>query len=85
MAELVIKIVTLQGVSLEEEVAMITLPAWDGEVGLLPMHASFIFKLHPGVVKLYKENGSVAREIQIEGGFARVYENSVSIVTNLDV
>lgn len=82
MAELLIKIVTLQGVSLEEEAAMITLPAWDGEVGILPMHVPFIFKLHPGVVKLYKENGDISFEIKIEGGFARVYENSVSIVTN---
>ena len=82
MPELLVKIVTLKGPQLEEDAYMVTLPAWDGEVGILPAHIPYIFKLRDGTVKLYKENDHIKREIQIQGGFARVCDNSVNIVTN---
>lgn len=82
MPELLVKIVTLKEVCLDEEAAMATLPAWDGEVGIMPMHIPFIFKLREGTVKLYKEDGSIKKEVQVQGGFASIYEDSISIVTN---
>lgn len=81
MSELLVKIVTLQGIFLEEEASMVTFPAWDGEVGIMPAHIPFIFELADGLVRFYKES-EVIKEVKIQGGFARIYEDAVSIVTN---
>jgi F-type H+-transporting ATPase subunit epsilon len=82
MSELLVRIVTAKGVILEEEAQMATLPALDGEVGILPEHIPSIFELTEGCVRVHKAGESV-KEIEINGGFARVYENSVSIVTTV--
>jgi F-type H+-transporting ATPase subunit epsilon len=78
---LVVRIVTTKGIILEEEAHLATLPAFDGEVGILPDHIPFIFQLVSGYVRIHK-SGHGVKEIEINGGFARVYENSVSVATN---
>ena len=65
---------------LDEEVAAATVPAFDGEIGILPGHAALVTLLGSGEVRVTKPDGSKHR-FAVRGGFAQVKDNTVSILT----
>jgi F-type H+-transporting ATPase subunit epsilon len=56
------------------------IPAWDGQVGILPGMSAFLGKLGIGELRLNLTDGS-ARRFYVEGGFVQVQNNSVVILT----
>lgn len=63
-----------------EPVRMAVIPGSEGEMGVGAGHASFVVALKPGVVKLFKQEGSEAQKIFIAGGFADVTGESCVVL-----
>ncbi len=56
----------------------ITVPAFDGEVGILPNHAPFMTILGAGTLTI-RRAGGVSR-FAVKGGFLQVVDNRVRVV-----
>ena len=54
-------------------------PAFDGEMGILPMHAPLMTLLGKGILRLDTTDGE--KRFAIEGGFLQIIDNQVRVVT----
>jgi len=59
-------------------------PAFDGEVGVLPGHASFLALLGTGVVRVTTPDGKL-RSLAVRGGFLQVHQDRVTVLTQESV
>ena len=65
---------------LEADVESVVMPAHDGMIGILPQRAPLVCEVGIGVMRL--SGGEVGnREFFIDGGFARVLDNEVTVLT----
>jgi len=64
----------------EGDVREVTAPAVDGEIGVLPDHTALVTALAPGVLS-YRADGGVTR-LRIEGGFAEVLDNVMTVLAD---
>ncbi|MDX1959266.1 MAG: ATP synthase F1 subunit epsilon [Leptospiraceae bacterium] len=80
MANLTISVISPEKVLYSGEGSSINIPGKDGYFGVLPDHASLVAELDVGILKITSGNSVV--QIVIEGGFAQVKANSISILTN---
>jgi len=63
------------------QVAMVVVPGAEGDFGVLPGHAPMMSTIRPGVIEVYASEGStVSARYQIEGGFAEVTPEGVTIL-----
>lgn len=63
-----------------EEVHMVVVPGTDGEFGVLEGHAPFMSTVKDGSIKVYKSAGSAPEEIKVQGGFAEVGTNGLTVL-----
>ncbi|HOW28351.1 MAG TPA: F0F1 ATP synthase subunit epsilon [Elusimicrobiota bacterium] len=70
-------IVTPEKSTLEDHVDSITLPAFEGQLGILPGHAPLLAQLQPGPVLIRK--GDTVQTLAVSGGFVEVHEGRVAI------
>jgi F-type H+-transporting ATPase subunit epsilon len=73
-------VVTPEKSLLDEEFDAVTVPAWDGEVGILPGHARLLAKL--GLGELRMSRGDRTEVLFIEGGFVQVADDKVTVLTD---
>ncbi|MCZ7646389.1 MAG: ATP synthase F1 subunit epsilon [Planctomycetota bacterium] len=64
----------------EEDVRGLVVPAFDGELGVLPGHAAFIGLLGSGPVRVTRPDGS-HMSFAIRGGFLQVKSNAATVLT----
>ncbi len=83
MAQLHLKIVTPEKVIVESEVDMVTLTTSEGEIGVLPHHASLMAKLMPGELRI--KRGGRNEVLATGDGFIQVADNTLTILTDLAV
>ncbi|MFC5050869.1 F0F1 ATP synthase subunit epsilon [Rubritalea spongiae] len=76
-----LEIVTPEKKVLSEQVADVYLPAADGEIGVLDLHASLVTALAPGELR-YQKDGK-EHELAIGSGFAEVSDDKVIILTDM--
>lgn len=81
MAGLILKIVTPEEEVLSEEVDQVNVSTSQGELGILPNHASLMAKLIPGELKIKK--GSKISHFAIGDGFLQIDNNVLTIMTDL--
>lgn len=62
----------------EQTAAHVTLPAFDGEVGIRPGHAAFVCQLGSGL--LHVKNGAEDTRYRLAGGVAEVADDHVHIL-----
>ena len=74
-----ITVVTPEKAILDEYVDSVTLPMFDGERGVLPRHSPFVGQLGYGMLRL--DVGGTTRSFYIDGGFAQVSRNEVTLLT----
>ena len=74
-----LQVITPIKLVVDEQVDEVVAPGAAGEFGVLPGHVPFITTLSDGEVK-YKKGGSETKII-VEGGFAEVRDDKVSILT----
>lgn len=72
-------IVTPERAVLDEAVDFVALPMYDGELGVMPGRAALIGRL--GFGELRTRQGSNTRRFYIDGGFAQVRANVVTVLT----
>ncbi|MFN0192131.1 MAG: F0F1 ATP synthase subunit epsilon [Aestuariivirga sp.] len=61
------------------EVASVTIPGTEGDMGILPGHAPVLSTLRPGVVIISRE-GSADEKIFVRGGFAEVNPQGLTLL-----
>jgi F-type H+-transporting ATPase subunit epsilon len=74
---LTLELVTPERPAFSGEGDSVVLPAWEGEMGVLPGHAPFLVQLKPGEVRL-KADGDV-KLFAVSGGFAEILDDKVSL------
>ncbi len=63
-----------------EDVHMVVVPGTEGEFGVLAGHAPFMTTIADGTVKVYKTENAAPEEIRIQGGFAEVGDNGLTVL-----
>lgn len=66
---------------LDEQVGYVSLPAWDGQLGVQHLHAPLLVKLGYGPLTLTAEDGS-KKSFFVGGGFAQVKDNILDVLTD---
>ena len=72
-------VVTPERTVLDATVDFVSIPIYDGELGVLPGRAPLIGKLGPGELRTRK--GTHVERYYIDGGFAQVRANVVTVLT----
>src|SRR5262245_7964641 len=84
MAEtLRLEIITPTAVVYSEDVNMVTLPAVDGQIGILPRHIPLLTQVVPGEIIVRK--GDLESFLAVGEGLVEVTATSVAIVTDMAV
>lgn len=78
-----LEIVTPEGKAYSEEVQMVTLPAVDGQIGILPQHVRLMTQLVPGEMIVHK-NGQ-DNFLAVGEGLIEVTGDHVAIVTDMAI
>ncbi|MCS7264085.1 MAG: ATP synthase F1 subunit epsilon [Armatimonadetes bacterium] len=65
-----------------EQVISLTLPAWEGSLGILALHAPMVAALRIGVITIKQANGDEVR-ISTTGGFMEVANNKAVILCDI--
>jgi F-type H+-transporting ATPase subunit epsilon len=63
-----------------EDVYMVVVPGSEGEFGVLEGHAPAMSTIRDGALKVYRSEGGTPEEIHIQGGFAEVSENGLTVL-----
>ena len=74
---LTLEMTTPEKVALQGTAEFVVLPAFEGEMGILPGHESFLVQLKPGEVRVTKD-GQVSR-FAVSGGFAEIKDNKIAL------
>jgi F-type H+-transporting ATPase subunit epsilon len=63
------------------KVAMVVVPGAEGDFGVLPGHAPMMSTIRPGAISVYEnDSNTVTRRIFIDGGFAEVTSEGLTIL-----
>jgi len=63
-----------------EDVYMVVVPGSEGEFGVLEGHAPVMSTIRDGALKVYRTEGATPEEIQIQGGFAEVGDQGLTVL-----
>ena len=77
---LLFELVTPARLVRSENVHMVVVPGSEGEFGVLEGHAPFMSTIADGAVKVYKTENGAPEEINIQGGFAEVGANGLTVL-----
>ena len=66
------------------DVASVTIPGTEGEMGIYPGHAPLLSTLKPGVVTVYKDGGSTDR-IFVKGGMVEVNPQVLTLLAEVAI
>lgn len=77
-----LSVITPEAPIADEEVRHVSIPAWDGQIGLLHNRAPLVAKLGHGRLTIDLADGST-RQLFVSGGFAQMKDNRLSVLTDL--
>jgi F-type H+-transporting ATPase subunit epsilon len=63
-----------------EDVHMVVVPGTEGEFGVLEGHSPFMSTIRDGVIKVYKTESGAPEDIFVQGGFAEVGDNGLTVL-----
>jgi len=76
-----LEIVSPDKVLLKRPVDMVVLPAWDGELAAMPLHAPMMVALRGGVITLH-EGGRPTDRFYVAGGFAEITPDRCTVLAD---
>ncbi len=76
-----LEIITAERQVYSDEVDMVIAPGFDGQLGILPMHAPLMTMLKPGELTV-KKSGEEDMHVAVSGGFMEVLGNRVSVLAD---
>ena len=74
---LTVELVTPEKVALTQSADFVALPAFEGEMGVLPGHEAFLVQLGAGEVRV--RHGGETSSFAVSGGFAEILKDKVSV------
>ncbi len=77
--KLFLEVVTPQSAVVSEEIESVVAPGSEGEFGVLKGHTTFLTSLKSGILR-YKTVSGTEKMLQVEGGFAEVLPDKVTIL-----
>ncbi len=72
-------VITPERAVLETEATFVAFPAWDGEVGILRDRAPLLFKMGAGELRVESPEGN--QRLFVDGGFAQMVDNKLTLLT----
>lgn len=81
MATFDLELVSPERLLLSRPVEMATIPAVEGDMGVLPGHAPMIVALKGGVITV-RENGADTERLFVAGGFAEITPGRVTVLAD---
>jgi F-type H+-transporting ATPase subunit epsilon len=63
-----------------EDVHMVVVPGTEGDFGVLEGHAPVMSTIRDGSLMVYREAGNAPEEIKVQGGFAEVGANGLTVL-----
>ena len=81
MATFLLELVSPERLLLSRQVEMATIPAAEGEMGVLPGHAPMMVALRGGVIRV-RENGAESERLFVAGGFAEVSPERCTVLAD---
>ena len=80
MADLHFELVTPEKLVRSEDVYMVVVPGSEGDFGVLAGHAPVMSTIRDGALSVYRTQGSEPERIAIEGGFAEVGDQGLTVL-----
>ncbi len=74
-------VITPERVLVETDATFVAFPAHDGEVGILPGRAPLLFKMGAGELRVQSPQGD--QVFFVDGGFAQMVENRLTLLTQV--
>ncbi len=74
-------VVTPEAEVFDDSVSSVVLPAHDGQMGVLHLHAPMMVQLGEGALQITPVNGA-QQKLRIKGGFAQVKDNKLVVLTD---
>ena len=74
------ELVTPEKLVRSEEVYMVVVPGGEGDFGVLEGHAPVMSTIRDGTLLVYKTEGAIPEEIKVQGGFAEVGDNGLTVL-----
>jgi F-type H+-transporting ATPase subunit epsilon len=74
-----VSVISPEQVLYEGTATSVTAPAFDGELGILPMHAPLMTLLGTGTLRVESNEG--LKRFRVAGGFLQVVDDTVRVVT----
>jgi F-type H+-transporting ATPase subunit epsilon len=78
-----LEIVTPESKSFSDDVDSVVIPGFEGEIGVLPMHAPLMTLLQPGELRVLK-NGEETR-LAVGEGFVEITQEKIAVLTDMAV
>ena len=75
-----IEIISPEEVIFSENLTMVTLPSYEGDMSVLKNHISIISFLRPGIVKVYKNDGNI-EEFFVQDGIVEYFNDSLVVLS----
>jgi F-type H+-transporting ATPase subunit epsilon len=77
-----LKVITPQGLALEENISSIKLPASDGQIGVLAQHERYVSILGIGIVEFESFESKQVKKFVVSQGFCNVDEDTLIILAD---
>ena len=75
-----IEIISPEKVIFSDNLTMVTLPSYEGDMSILKNHISIISFLRPGIVKVYKNDGNI-EEFFVQDGIVEYFNDSLVVLS----
>ena len=75
-----LEIISPEKIIFSEDVKMVTLPSYEGDMGVLKNHISIITFLRPGIIKAQKKEGSF-EEFFVQDGTVEYFNDNLVVLS----
>ena len=75
-----LEIIRPEKIILSEDVKMVTLPSYEGEMGVLKNHISIITFLRPGIIKVQKKEGNI-NDFFVQDGAVEYFNDNLIVLS----
>ena len=75
-----LEIISPEKIIFSDNVTMVTLPSYEGDMGVLKHHISIITFLRPGIIKVQKNDGSF-EEFFVQDGTVEYFNDSLVVLS----
>ena len=75
-----LEIISPEKIIFSEDVKMVTLPSYEGDMGVLKNHISIITFLRPGIIKVQKKEGNI-NDFFVQDGTVEYFNDNLIVLS----